>query len=219
MPESRALRRWFLGFILAVLACYLWYLPFDVWWYLRFLLPAAALVFVLAADVVWHGSRKFDLRTRIAAIVAFTLIMVNYGVTRSKELDVLGIGEGEQKYADVGRYIAARLPPEAVIITMQHSGSVRYYSGRRTLRYDSLDPEWLDRALDHLRASGHEPYVLLEKWELPLFRERFAGQRGVRLVDSPPIAMHARRGVMLYRTDAVSRRGDPDPIPATAGCE
>ena len=79
-----------------MLACYLWYLPFDAWWFLRFLLPAFPVLFVLAADVVWHGSRRFGVRTQIAAAIAFTVIMVNYAATRASELDVLGIGAGNR---------------------------------------------------------------------------------------------------------------------------
>ena len=96
-PASRWLRRMLFGFAGAVFACYVWYLPFDAWWFLRFLLPAFPVMFVLAGDVVWHGSRRFGLRTQIAAAIAFTIITVNYGATRASELDVLGIGEGEQK--------------------------------------------------------------------------------------------------------------------------
>jgi hypothetical protein len=36
---------------------------------------------------------------------------------------------------------------------MQHSGNIRLYSGRPTIRYDSLDPAWLDRAIDYLRGK------------------------------------------------------------------
>jgi hypothetical protein len=219
-PASRRwLRRILFGFVGGVLACYLGYMPFEEWWYLRFLLPAFPVMFVLAADVVWHGSRRFGPRTQISAAIAFTIIMVNYGATRSWERDVLGIGEGEQKYADVGRYIADRLPANAVVFAMQHSGSIRHYSGRPTIRYDSLDPEWLDRALAHLRTSGYEPYVLLETFEVPVFRRRFAGQKSATIVDAPPIALHRRREVMLYRTDGVSPLNQPDPIPRTSGCQ
>jgi len=218
-PGSRSLRRILFGFAGGVFASYVWYVPFDVWWFLRFLLPAFAVTFVLAADVVWHGSRRFGLRTQMAAAIAFMIVMVNYGTTRTSELDVLSIGEWEQTYADVGRYIASRLPANAVVIAMQHSGSIRHYSGRPTIRYDFLDPDWLDRALEHLRTSGYEPYVLLEKFEVPLFQERFAAQKSVTVVDAPPIALHRRSDVRLYGTDAGSPAGVPDPIPPTAGCQ
>src|SRR4030095_1397738 len=44
--------------IAAVWFCYLFYNPFDVWWYLRFLLPAFPAMFVLTAvGVAWLLAR------------------------------------------------------------------------------------------------------------------------------------------------------------------
>jgi hypothetical protein len=216
-PAGRTSRHWCFAFVLAVFACYLWYLPFEAWWFLRFLLPAFPVIFVLAAHVAWSGTRRFGLQTRIVALGVFAVVMVDYGATRAMERDALGIGKGEQKYADVGRFVASRLPVNAIFVAMQHSGSVRYYSGRPTIRYDSLQADWLDRALAHLRSAGYEPYLLLEKWELPLFRQRFAAQKSVAAVDNPPIARHDR-DVMIYRTDGISGLGAPNPIPVTSGC-
>ena len=63
-PDSRWLRRILLGSPAAWSRATWWYLPFKAWWFLRFLLPAFPILFVLAADVVWHGSRRFGRRTQ-----------------------------------------------------------------------------------------------------------------------------------------------------------
>ncbi|MDP9324177.1 MAG: hypothetical protein M3P13_11135, partial [Acidobacteriota bacterium] len=217
-PASRMLRRWFFTFVLAVFACYLWYLPFDAWWYLRFVLPAFPLIFVLAADVAWSGTRRLRLRRQVVALGVFAVVIGDFAATRAMEREAIGIGDWEQKYADVGRFVASRLPANAVVITMQHSGSVRYYSGRPTLRYDHLDADWLDRAIAHLRASGFEPYVILERWEIARFRERFPTQRSVGFIDRPPLAVHSRE-VYVYGTGASAGTDTPQPIPHTTGCE
>jgi 4-amino-4-deoxy-L-arabinose transferase-like glycosyltransferase len=217
-PASRMLRRWFFTFVLAVFACYLWYLPFDTWWYLRFLLPAFPLIFVLAADVAWTGTRRNGLTRQVVALGVFAVVMVDYGATRAMEFHALGGGDEEQRYADVGRFVASRLPANAVAVTMQHSGSVRYYSGRPTLRYDRLDADWLDRAIAHLRASGLEPYLILERWEIAKFRERFATQRTLEFIDRPPLAVHSR-DVYVYGTGASAGTDTSQPIPHTTGCE
>ena len=52
-----------------------------------------------------------------------------------------------------------RIPPDAVILAMQHSGSLRYYTGRLILRWDALDPAWLDRAVAFLRDRGIATYA------------------------------------------------------------
>ena len=82
---------------------------------------------------------------------------------------------------------------------MQHSGSIRYYSGRLTLRYDWLDGDWLDRAIEVLERSGRPVYVLLDDWEEPAFRERFAGQRSLAHLDRGPAAT-GRAGRLLFYT-------------------
>ena len=59
----------------------------------------------------------------------------------------------------VGQFVVDRLPPNAILISMQHSGSLRYYAGRPTLRYDWLTREWWPRALDVLAAQGLSAFL------------------------------------------------------------
>jgi hypothetical protein len=219
-PGALPLRPILLAMMAAVLGCYLWYLPFENWPYLRFLLPGFPALFVLGADAAWNLSAGAGRRVRVIAGLSFCLISLNYAITRAREMDVVGIGRGEQKYADVGRYIDRHLPANAVVFAMQHSGSIRYYSGRPTLRYDELDADWLDRALAHLEATGMEPYVVLEEWEVPRFRERFAGQSRAGLLDHPAIATEGEGRVFLYSARRFPAPGTkPEAMPHTSGCQ
>ena len=52
----------------------------------------------------------------------------------------------ETKYPIAAKLTAARTNERAVIFAGLHSGSLRYYAGRLTLAYASLQPDWLDRA-------------------------------------------------------------------------
>ena len=36
----------------------------------------------------------------------------------------------------------------SVVLTGQHSGVIRYYAGRITLRYEYIDEDWLDRGIE-----------------------------------------------------------------------
>jgi hypothetical protein len=78
-------------------------------------------------------------------------------------------------------------PPNAVILAAQHSGSVRYYANRITLRYDFLAPEGLDAALRELREKGYRPYIVLEDWEEVNFRKRFGAASRVGRLDWRPL--------------------------------
>ena len=60
--------------------------------------------------------------------------------------------------------------------TVWDSGSIRFHADREAVLWDSLDPAWLDRSIAWLTEQGYTPVVVVERWEEPLFRERFASQ-------------------------------------------
>jgi hypothetical protein len=218
--ESNRAVRWLLfGFVAATFGAYVAYEPFDAWWYLRFLLPAFPAAFVLAFDAAYRVAgrlRRFDGRF-LALLVAGIAFYQGASVTWDR--GIFKVAEGEQRYADAGRFIAKRMPEGAVILAMQHSGTARLYSGRLTLRYDILEPAWLDRALEHLRSQGREPFLLLEDWEVPIFRERFAGQQAAAAVDAEPLAMLPAGNVLIFSADPRREAGAVrEIIPRTFGC-
>jgi hypothetical protein len=86
---------------------------------------------------------------------------------------VLNQAEGQSIYYSTGRYLRRVLPKNAVILSMGHSGTLRMYGERLTLRYDWLEGPWYQRALDTLVAKGYRPYVVLGEGEEQDFRRRF----------------------------------------------
>jgi hypothetical protein len=83
---------------------------------------------------------------------------------------------------------------------MQHSGSLRHYGGRLTVRYDNFDPAWLDRGAAWLAERGIGTYALLEDWEIAPFQSRFAGQRLAALA-SGPVVVYRNADAVLYIYD------------------
>lgn len=194
-----ALTRLFAGLFLVNVACYLPYGVFDDWSYLRFLLPTLPLLMILAiasVDAVCRRVASWTARP-VVAIVAIVLSVV--GVREAQARNVFRLHALEARYERAGLFVDRRLPPNAVVITSWQSGSVRFYSGRRTLVWDGLDPAWLDRAVSFLRARELEPFLLFERWEEPLFRRRFASSLLGRL-DWPPAAEVSSQ-VRIYRPD------------------
>jgi hypothetical protein len=102
---------------------------------------------------------------------------------------------------------------------MQHSGSVRFYSGRATLRYDLLDAAWLDRAIDHLESLGFRTYALLEDWEEEVFRERF-GRQATQALGGGPLAVRRTAGgelrLFALRDRSVRSGAASPPMPRTS---
>jgi hypothetical protein len=175
---------------------YVFYLPFDQWWYLRFLAPALPVAFLLCADaVVWVAAWSSLLR--VAALGVLVAVGAWHALSFIASKDILINQTAERRrYLDAARYVDRMLPSDAVVLAMQHSGSVRYYTGRLTLRWDVLEPASLDRALEALRGRGVSVFVLLESWEEDVFRRRFGGRSGQLL--TTPMARTADDEVRLY---------------------
>jgi hypothetical protein len=179
------------------IACYLPYAVFNDWWYLRFLLPAIAILLVMAIAVVDALLRQWRKPVWLAHV--FAIVICVFFIREARARSVFDLQRLEARYQRAGLYVDSHLPPNALIVTSWESGSVRYYGHRNTLVWDSLDPAWLDRAIAYLRTRGYEPYLLFERWEEPIFRQRFAGSP-IAALDWPPAAEIAGQ-VRLYRPD------------------
>jgi hypothetical protein len=187
-----------LCFIAVVFACYMFYLPFDAWWFLRFLLPAyPPLLVMTTVAIAWFAART---PRGIGALVAIALVGAAawHGVQYARAGAAFHV-EGEWKYATAGRYVAEQLPAEAVLLAMQHSGSARYYSNHVTLQYRWIPATKLDELIAELRRLHREPYLLLEDWEEADFRARFAGQRTVETLARVPLAELSPGAVRIYK--------------------
>jgi len=198
--------------------CYLPYAIFNDWWYLRFLLPGIAMlivVMVATADSIAArvASRQGAPSSRKAALcaVAAAVMLSLFFVREARARQVFALPRLESRYQRAGVYVANRLPANALVITSWQSGSVRFYGNRKTLVWDALDPAWLDRAIAYTRMRGFEPYLLFERWEEPIFRQRFTGS-SIGALDWPPAAEIASQ-VRIYRPDDRERylRGNGGP--------
>jgi hypothetical protein len=185
--SERPLSWLFITFSAALYACYAFYLPFDSWTYLRFLLPAIALILMLAAACV------LQLSARLSSSLAKVIVAALFVLLLAWRWETTGLKPpppNERRYAVIGEYVRDQLPPNAIVLSIIHSGSVRYYSGRTTLRWDWLPAEWLERSLAFLRSNGYRPLLLIEDWERSQYMERFATQTKIGSLDWPPIATY-----------------------------
>ena len=81
----------------------------------------------------------------------------------------------------------------------QHSGSITYYSGRPTLRWDLLDAASLDRAIASLRRAGYEPYAVLDGGENEQFRAHFGARNQQAVGGLIPMATLGNTSVYGFR--------------------
>ena len=190
------------AFAAVVVLSYLFYGVFENWTYLRFLLPAIPLLFILLGAVLVSGIERMPLAVRGAAVFVVCLLCPSWYLVKAHALNVFDIGRAERRYAAVGEFIRDRLPPNAVVITVIQSGSVWLHGHRPTLRWDYLEPHRLEPAIDIVRAHGYAPYILLEHWEEESFRARFGAASPIGQVGWPPaIEYYGPSNVRVYSVD------------------
>jgi hypothetical protein len=176
-----------LAFTGVLFAEYVCYRVFDGWTFTRFLLPAIPLLLILG---VWTISESVGLIGSPAAhayvMILFAFLAYTF-MQHAASHNVLFANRADRGSIEAGRFIASTTSPEVMVVTMQHSGSMRYYGHRETVRYDWLDPDELDRAIVAMHQMSRGPLVVLDDWEEPHFREQFRGQKWGTL-DWPPRA-------------------------------
>jgi hypothetical protein len=163
------------GFAAAVVLAYLPYVYFrpEEWFYTRFLLPALPLMLIFGVAGVRHALERVAAGAAAPVTVMLALTLAIWLARTAVWTGAFTMHEVERKYPDAGAFVRDHAPPTAVVLAMQHSGSIRYYSGRQTIRWDLIERSSLDRTIEAYRASGREPFAVLDGDEDAAFRERF----------------------------------------------
>jgi hypothetical protein len=176
--------------VVANVAVFVAYLPYEHWLFLRFFLPATTALSVLAAaGVAWmmHSLGPLPQRRRLALLVP--LAFVAAGTWR---LDLVRFTLDEwrtqPRIQQMGHYLREVLPANAVALSYLHSGALAHYTGVEVVRLDAIVAAELDRIVADLEAFGRTPVLVLDDTiEAAGFRERFAASRYGAL-DWPPRA-------------------------------
>jgi hypothetical protein len=167
--------RWrVLALFVAVTLPYLFYLPFDHWETLRFLLPGLAIFSIVIAAAFVGLARSERIRYMAPAVpVLFTLLMFGRSEMLLRASSQWTIQSLEARYPLAGEWVNVNTPAGSVVLANQHSGSLRWYGRRRTLRWDFVDPARLTTTVRELQSRGAAVYVALEGDEVAMFEERF----------------------------------------------
>jgi dolichyl-phosphate-mannose-protein mannosyltransferase len=189
-----------------VLAAAVWcaYLPYmffqpNEWFYTRFLLPAIPLMLFFACACAMAAVRTLSPLWRVPVAAMFAVAIVAASVSYAERHGAFDIRNQERKYPLAGNFVRTHGPANAFVLAAQHSGSIRYYADRPTLRWDLLSPARLDQVLATFRAQGYEPILVVDVGEYEVFRDRFAatGQRAVQQL--VPLAVLGDARVFAFR--------------------
>ena len=170
---------------LAALVATIWaqYAAFQllsVWFYLRYVVaswPAIMLGVAAAVLLIVKWTGRLGLVAATIGVVALGFWTINF----TSRTGALTFRQGEYKFPAAAQLVRARTAESAVVLAGLHSGSLRYYGGRMTLRADVLDSQWLDRTVVWLAERGIHVYALFEEEEVGRFVEAFPGQHHAQL--------------------------------------
>jgi hypothetical protein len=194
---------------LALLIVGLSYLPYAVfaeWSYLRFLLPAFPLMFVAIGGLLTAALWRLPAPIRAPLLLCTLAAVASLNVVRAQHEQAFNMRRYESRYRLAGRYLDSALPPRAVIVAVQESGSARYYTSRPVLRWDWLDTD-LDTAIAALRARGWHPVFAVEDWERPDLMRKNPASANARLDWRPRAEFGDEIRVFLY--DPLDRSDPP----------
>ncbi len=181
----------------ALLVCYLPYLVFPDWSYLRYFLPALPIGFVVVGALMCDACATLSRSARGLTILVALTIACAVNVQVAKAEQAFNLRRYEARYRTVGHYLDAVLPSSAVVITEQESASVHHYTHRSVIRWDLLRVD-LDEAVSTLESLGRSPVLLVEDWEGPNLRARFPASRLASLDWQPRADIGSDTRVRLF---------------------
>jgi hypothetical protein len=182
--------RWMLLFAGAVAASYLVYAQFEVWTYLRFLLPALAVAMIAVATLAAAAAGRWRIAFRVVTGAAIVLGITATNIATARQLEVFRFADRHVRARAVGEELSAVLPVHSVIVSGEQSGAMRYYTGRSILRWDLMNDTSMREALDQLTLNRYHIWVVLDDWEEEAFRRRFSALPSISL-DYEPVVQSA----------------------------
>jgi hypothetical protein len=161
---------WFTAYVLL----YCFWGPYETWWYTRYLLPAFPALVIgavlvardllrLAPEIVEGPFRSPRLAVALAAVLF--LIVANAERRGIKKWNPLEIADGEKTYPLAMDLARKLLPDRSLVVAMQFSGALRYYTNFQPVRWDGLEPADFDVVRAKAESKGYRLYALLFPWE------------------------------------------------------
>ncbi len=172
----RATRTWALVALslafAAIAGVYLFYeVSREVWWCLRFILPAVPPLIIaglLGVEAFARGaganSEAQGKRRNIAAL-ALAIWAVAISCYWTPRLDVFMMKHYEQAYADGSLLARDTLPQDALVMSFAFSGALYFYSEFPVLRWDQIEAPTFARYVALTQKAGRPLCAVIFDWE------------------------------------------------------
>ncbi|HYE73147.1 MAG TPA: hypothetical protein VEF04_07450, partial [Blastocatellia bacterium] len=177
--ERGLLFTWFGAFFLF----YCFYEPYHAWWFSRFLLPGIPALILGTLLVLQHTgewiARRFEMPLRLVLSIlsiALLAIVFGYAVQNIRREYVLNIGIDQYVHSRSCRWADGQMPDRSLVIAMEMSGALKYYSNRSVLRWDFVQPDQWQTLTARAAEKGYRWYALLMPHEIADAQKRVAGK-------------------------------------------
>ncbi len=160
--------KWVLGLWIAlILGFYAIYsFTYFDWKFMRFLLPAFPPMIVAALLALRQILQRPVWRISPQILWSATAILVTInGLLWSYFLHIVNAGRFEKIYPATAAWLQAHVPSNAVIVSMQESGALRFYTDFNLLRADWFQPHQFRPAAQSILAAGRPIYAVLHNFE------------------------------------------------------
>jgi hypothetical protein len=157
LRELLALALWF--FVPVIFYTY-YEISHEVWWCLRFILPAVPALILLALYGV-SALLPASFKLLSAAGVALIVWSVAASFYWTAHFHTLLSKTYEQAYLEVGNWAHQHLPTNAVVLANSDSGALYYYTTLPILRWDQMSPEEFKRHAAHLAHAARPLHLII----------------------------------------------------------
>jgi len=155
-----------------------YYYTHETWWYLRFLLPAfPALIVGMLAVLASFAERSPSLK--FAGYFLVICFLLRWNVVWTRKLYALESGSGEKVYAESCEFIKKSLPANAVILCMQESGAILYYTDHTIVRWDCIGETDFQEIVSACSKTGQQIYMVLFPFEEGAALKKFSGAKWI----------------------------------------
>jgi hypothetical protein len=162
--DRTLLLTWFAEYLLL----YSFWGPDHAWWYTRYLLPSFPALVVGAVlvgrDLLLRLAVRLPERAPWVA-AAFLLTVAAFEVWGYRSWHPLNVAKGQSVFPEACELAARKAGEPALVLSMQFSGALRYYTATTPLRYDRLEPGDFAVIVEHARQRGYGVFALLFDWE------------------------------------------------------
>ena len=154
----------------------------ETWWYMRFILPCApaliigGLIILNLLIINFKITERFKRFESYGFLISCILISIS-GASWTNHYHALSSGKGESVYPKTAAWLTEHAPSNAVILAMQESGALYYYTPFTIIRWDELDKALTNQIILKIKEQHRPLFAPLFNWEkTEALTQRFPGE-------------------------------------------